>query len=233
VESLTGQGIDVSAGQSRRAVPWSDVLWVVLSPATGQPKERQGHLLELAHGSRVHADALELADGALIGESGEMEYRIDPGAVLRLRVRSDAYRYLSDMEPAHVSSRPFVDVVWAPRLDRAVSGGPLTLGGKTYPKGLGMHARTEMTFALGGAYSQFHTLVGVDDSAGRLGHVVFRVHADDEVVYESDPMRGGDTPLTLALDVTAAQTLTVAADFGDPLIGSGNFADWADARVVR
>ncbi|MHC4592921.1 MAG: NPCBM/NEW2 domain-containing protein [Planctomycetota bacterium] len=178
-------------------------------------------------------DSFELADGALTGKSGKMQYLINSGAVRRLRVRSDAYRYLSDLQPAHVSSRPFVDVVWPPRLDRAVSGGPLTLGGKTYPKGIGMHVRTEMTFALGGAYSQFHAVVGVDDSAGQLGQVVFRVQADGEVIYESDPMSGGDAPQVLALDVMAAQMLTVAADFGDPLIGSGNFADWADARVVR
>jgi hypothetical protein len=124
-------------------------------------------------------------------------------------------------------------------LDRAAGGGPLVLAGRTYQKGIGMDARTEMTFALDGAYSRFYAMVGVDagaageSGAAAIGKVVFRVLADGRQVYESVPLTAADAPRQVSLDARGIRLVTLVADFGSDVAAAGNFADWAEARVVR
>jgi len=236
VESVTEAGLTVAIGRARRTVPWSALRWAVLSPG-GRPRQHAtGHMVELADGTTIRLQSLELRGEALTGEESAASYRVQlPSAngPARIRIWSDAYHYLSDLAPETVKLQPFLDVVWQPRFDRAVTGDPLVLAGKPYLKGLGMDVRTEMTFALDGAYSRFHALVGVDDSAGALGRVVFKVLADGRLLYQSSPLSGGDALQTVSLDISGVRRLSLVADFGGLAWTGGNFADWAEARVVR
>ncbi|MHC4480930.1 MAG: NPCBM/NEW2 domain-containing protein [Planctomycetota bacterium] len=233
VEGLSESAVTIAVEGRRTSVPWTRVRWLVLARTPGGPPSSAGHVVELAGGSRFRTETLAFKEGILEGRAAASRHSVAQEALGRLRFQSDAYRYLSDLEPARVKREPFVDVVWPPRFDQAVTHGPLRIEGRTYPKGIGMHARTEMTFALGGSYSAFHATVGVDDAAGQLGSVLFRLLADGRTVYESGAMGGGEPARTIAVDIAGAQELTLVADFGDPLVGSGNLADWADARVVR
>jgi len=148
-------------------------------------------------------------------------------------VASDAYVYMSDLEPESVELEPFLDVVWKPGFDRNAAGTSLAIDGRTYRKGIGMHARTKMAFALDGRYSRLYATIGIDDAAGALGSVVFRVLADGRPLFQSDPVGGGDPARSLALDVAGARRLTLVADFGGSVVASGNLADWAEARLVK
>nr|MCK4376151.1 hypothetical protein [Candidatus Brocadiia bacterium] len=129
VEEMTAAGVTVSVGQARRTVPWTDLRWLVLSPAAPQAED-EGHLVELADGTLIRLRSFELRDGTLTGEGRTARYSIAAGRPARIRIRSDAYRYLSDVEPERTSLQPLLDVVWPPRSDRAVTGGPLSLGGR-------------------------------------------------------------------------------------------------------
>jgi hypothetical protein len=231
VAGLGEAGPDVLIEGTPRTVAWRDVVWLVLAP-TEAPGKAEGHGLALADGTTLTVGALRLEGGQVTGAAQGAEFRADASCVRRLRVRSDAYAYLSDLQPTRVDTEPFLDVVWPPRTDRCVAGGPLSLGGRAYARGIGMHTRTAMEFALGGRFSKFYATVGVDDAAGRLGAVVFRVTADGRKVKEVGPLRGGDAPVAIALDVQGVQALTLLSGFGDQLTASGNFADWAEARVV-
>jgi hypothetical protein len=231
VEGFNADGVELTAADRRRSLPWDDVEWLVLSPTPG-PDTRPAHLALLTDGTAIALDSFELADGVLSGVRGDAHWTVEAKRLARIRLASEAYRYLSDLEPAKVITTPLLDVVWAPRLDAAVTGSPLRLGGVTYPKGIGMHVRTEMEFALDGGYSRLYALVGVDDAAGKLGAVVFRVVADGRTAFESPPQHGGDAPLRVSVDITGATRVTLAAEAADPAALSGQFADWADARVV-
>jgi hypothetical protein len=245
VESASEAGLNVVVGTVRSTIPWGEVRWAVLSPGA-RPRERiAGHLVELADGTRFRVQSLEVRGGALGGRDGQARFSVSPPLaerLARMRIYSDAYRYLSDLEPEKVSLQPFLDVVWPPRFDRALDGGPLALAGKAYGKGIAMDARTEMTFGLNRAYSYFHAMVGLDDGAGaagttdatgRLGRVVFRVLGDGRVLFESGALRSGGAPQAVALDIRDVDKLTLVADFGSRVSAAGNFADWADARVVK
>jgi glucose/arabinose dehydrogenase len=113
----------------------------------------------------------------------------------------------------------------------AADGGTLTLNGVTYAKGLGVHAGSDTTYALGGNYTRFISDIGVDDTVGSNGSVVFQVWADGVQIYDSGIMTGSSATRTVDVDVTGRQNLRLVVTDG----GNGNgfdHANWASARLV-
>jgi hypothetical protein len=151
----------------------------------------------------------------------------------RIRVAADSYIYLSDLPVESVESEPQLDVVWPYRLDLSVTGTGLSLDGVRYAKGIGMHPRTALSFRSGGRFDRLLAVVGVDDAADGRGSVRFAVLADGRTVADIGPLTGADGTRRIAADVSGAQMVVLAAEPGDPLVLSGNLADWCSARLVR
>ena len=63
-------------------------------------------------------------------------------------------------------------------------GNTITLNGTTYAKGLGVHAVSEIRYALSGC-ERFKAEVGMDDEVGSAGSVVFEVYAGAAKVFDS------------------------------------------------
>jgi hypothetical protein len=110
-------------------------------------------------------------------------------------------------------------------------GRTITINGKTYAKGLGAHAASDVRFNLGGTCTTFLTDVGVDDEVGNHGTVVFQVFADGAKLYDSGTLKGGGAAKQVNVDVTNKTVLQlVVTDAGD---GNGyDHADWANAQIV-
>lgn len=140
---------------------------------------------------------------------------------------SRPFIWLSELKPASVEQYGTL------RFDRAFALTPLKLFERTYSFGLGTHAPSDIRFDLGGAYSDFESDIGVDDSQlGGIGSVVFQVWLDDRKVFESAIMHAGDPPQAIKIDISGVTALRlVVTDAGD-----GNHcdhADWAGARLFR
>src|SRR5262249_328921 len=117
-----------------------------------------------------------------------------------------------------------------------VTGSPLKLGGHIYPKGIGVHAYSSLTFALDGTYRELRLVVGIDDaikyvSNPGVGSVTFRVLIDGKPAKEIKKARG-DAPDEVAIPLAGAKKLTLVADYGTYLHILGR-ADWADACLVK
>ncbi|MCO6456585.1 MAG: NPCBM/NEW2 domain-containing protein [Pirellulaceae bacterium] len=145
------------------------------------------------------------------------------------------------VEAVYISDLPFAEPPangWGPverdRSNGDLAGGdgrPLTLGGVTYAKGLGVHAASEIQLALGGNYQRFLADVGVDDEVGAAGSVRFQVWADGQLRLESRLLRGSDAAERLAVDVLDVERLTLRVTDGGDDPGFDH-ADWADARLI-
>jgi glucose/arabinose dehydrogenase len=144
---------------------------------------------------------------------------------------SSSRTYLSDLTPTSATS------AWGP-IEKDKSNGEqaagdgtvMSLGGTSYNKGIGVHADSQLTYNLGGAYSSFSTYVGVDDEVGANGSVVFQILADGVQLFDSGVMTGTSNTKLANVDVTGKQTLTLVVNNG----GDGNaydHADWADAQL--
>ena len=110
---------------------------------------------------------------------------------------------------------------------------PLSIGEKTFQRGLGMHASGEATVVLNGEYLAFEALVGVQWQGGESkGSVVFQVFVDDRKEFDSGVMTEKDPPRAVRIDAQHADELRlVVTDAGDGI--TSDVADWAEARLIR
>ncbi len=116
-----------------------------------------------------------------------------------------------------------------PQKDRSADGNPLRIGGQTFERGLGTHADSVLYINLpGGAQGSFKAQVGVDDEVAERGSVEFCVLADNEEVYSSGVMTGGDEARTVSVDLDGVERLILIVTSGGNDINYDH-ADWADA----
>ena len=135
------------------------------------------------------------------------------------------------------------EVVWLDTLDisqirqgwaeaqckRSVDGNPISIGGRTFSRGVGTHATSTFLVDLKGGSTRFQAWVGVNDEVKKLGTVVFEVFAGRRRLWQSPLLHGGDAPVEVDLDVRGVKTLALAVKPGTDGINYDH-ADWADAR---
>jgi len=160
------------------------------------------------------------------------EVEIPARALSRLEVKNGKLVYLSDLTPVAVEQVGYFDGEFAYRVDQSQSGRPLRLGGVTYRRGLGVHSRCVLTYALDGAFARFSAIVGIDDAVGTAGSVIFRVYGDGRLLYESPVVRGADPPREVDVDVRGVVQLKLEVDYAD-LGDLADHANWAEARLLR
>lgn len=113
----------------------------------------------------------------------------------------------------------------------AGDGGPITIGGQTFTKGLGVHAVSDVRYAMGGNCSLFTASIGVDDEVAGNGSVVFQVYGDTTLLYQSPTQTGAGSAVPISVDVTGRTTLRlVTTDGGNGI--SFDHADWANAQLT-
>jgi len=113
-----------------------------------------------------------------------------------------------------------------------IDGHPFQLAGQMYDRGIGTQSRTLLAYRLEPGDRRFQALIGVDERAGPLGSVVFRVMVDNTERYKSSPLIDRDAPKAIDVDLTGGKILILDTEFGD----RGNvrdFADWVEARIIR
>ncbi len=139
----------------------------------------------------------------------------------------------------YLSTLPFAASTngWGPvERDQSVGGSgtgdgnPITLNGVVYPKGLGVHAVSDITYNLNGAFNSFISDIGLDDETG-FGSVVFQVFADNVKIFDSGVMFQDSLTQTIKLNIAGVLQLRLHVGDGN---GSTSFdhADWAGARVL-
>ncbi|MFI6094301.1 glycoside hydrolase family 97 catalytic domain-containing protein [Lentzea sp. NPDC051213] len=141
---------------------------------------------------------------------------------------------------AQVSELPFMSETngWGPverdRSNGESSGGdgrPLSIGGTTYAKGIGVHAPSAIDVYLGRGCERFTAKIGLDDETGQPGSVAFQVFGDDKPLYDSGVLRGKGAAVPIDVDVTNVRMLSLRVTDG----GDGrNFdhADWAETVLA-
>ena len=148
------------------------------------------------------------------------------GGSTNLSVLPKGLMFLSDL--------PFVSAVsgFGPvERDASVGGGPMSIDGTIYAKGIGLNAIGSVVIDVPPGCTTFSSDVGVDDQAGTKGSVTFGVLVDGVQVASTGVMRGGQPAQHLTADVTGASTLEL--DVGDAGDGIGHDdADWGNAELM-
>lgn len=115
--------------------------------------------------------------------------------------------------------------------DEPGDGGPLTINNSVYAKGIGVHARSEVSVTVADKCSRFEAVIGVDDEVGAGGSVMFTVRGDGQELYASAVLTGARAAQVVDVDLSGVEELTLSlSDGGDGT--SGDSGDWADAKLT-
>ena len=120
-----------------------------------------------------------------------------------------------------------IDTTVRPQGQKGLS---LTIGDKTYNKGIGLHANAELLVPLNGKYSKFEAEAGVYPYKTGAS-VLFEVEVDGQSQFNSGVMRKDDAPkkVNVALD-GARQMILRLTDAGDGI--ENDAGNWANARLI-
>ncbi|MFG1609654.1 glycoside hydrolase family 2 TIM barrel-domain containing protein [Actinoplanes sp. NPDC049265] len=112
----------------------------------------------------------------------------------------------------------------------AGDGQTLSIAGRAYQKGLGVHAASVVRVPLGGSCTRFKADAGLDDETGSDGTVVASVWLDGRQLTQTARLTGDGPAVPIDVDVTGGQTLELQVnDAGDG--NAHDHADWAAARL--
>jgi hypothetical protein len=122
------------------------------------------------------------------------------------------------------------ETFWRVMEDKSVEGKQkISVGGKSYERGLGVHADSHLEFLLDGKYKSFHVVPGPDDA--HRGIIEMKILIDDKEVFNSGKVSSnGYRAKALNLPVTGAKKLTLLVTDGGNGRG-GDHASWADAYL--
>jgi hypothetical protein len=239
--------------KERLNYPLRDVAEIHFQPVGARSLFEPGRLfasVALSDGSSIRGNLRSLApEGVkLDAEVASLGETVLPlGQVASIAFHNGSLVYLSDLAPTAAAEKPFVGTgptFFPHQRDRAVTGDdrPISVDGKRYARGLGVHARSELAFALEGKFSTFQAVAGLDDSAAGGGSVVFKVIGDGKTLFDSGLVAGrewakrleGAAPGTkeIRVDVRGVRTLTLCVECGpdDDVLDR---AAWADAKLIK
>ncbi len=157
--------------------------------------------------------------------------RIDVDEISLVQIMGGRVQYLSQLEPIEVEEQTILAPPQPYRMDLNCQGDAISIAGRRYPWGIGVHANSKLTFDLNQRFRRFRADVGIDTRMGERGSVVFRVYGDGRELVSTGVLRGGEMQ-SLDVSVEGVRHLRLEVDCTDDL-DLGDVANWGSARVIR
>jgi hypothetical protein len=188
-------------------------------------------------GSTIMARSAVLKDGKLVitTQCGvPVEYAL--GLVAKLDYSPGKLTYLSDFELSRVkvTETGALGMVHHFKRDRNLDGtAEIRIAGKSFPKGLSMHAYCDLTFDVEGEFREFRAVAGIDDFVGppSAGPSTLRIEGDGrELLKMTVTRKDGAKPITL--NIREVQKLRIVVSSED-IFGLGCHLALGDAKVSK
>lgn len=110
-------------------------------------------------------------------------------------------------------------------------GNPISIGGKIYKRGLGVHADSELVYQLDKEFETLHVIPGPDDA--HVGEIEMKILLDDKQVFTTGKISSRDKKVRkpVKLSLVGVSKLTLVVDsLGNK---GGDHASWASLYVER
>ena len=235
---ITETEVAIDVAGEKRQLPRERVFGIVL--AQSATAAAVSAIVAVEDGSRLAAKGIEVHESVwrlqLIGGS---KCEVPMEKVWRVDFRPAGLIFLSDLEPLAVKEEPIFTPPAPWKRDRSVAGNALQLAGQKYEKGLGVHARSELAFAVPAESNLFLATIGIDDetrreSGNRLaaaGDCEFRVLGDDRELFAAR-LKSSQPPQAIRLELRNVKRLTLIVEPGEDF-DFADHADWCDARFLK
>ena len=253
-EAFSDEGIRLDGVLGRRTFPWAEVgaLFVAAfeSPAPANAPAGAQLLLDLADGSRLRAGFQTATPRALVLNYPGLERLVIPyEALLEAALDDGSFHYLSTLAPVRAQEGSLfgddLGLRWPHRVDRSVVGTELSVAGRVFARGLGVHAPSRLEWKLDALEARPRALqaglrpavrarelcgwVGIDDSVrstSARGCVRFQVIVDGALRWDSGLIRGGEAAVAMPrIDLRTAKELALVVDPAEDSFVADR-ADW-------
>lgn len=230
-KSLGEKEFQFDLGGESKTLPREKLFGFVVAQGSAEDDATKA-VITLRDGSLIAGEIESLAGGKLAASlPGGSKVEIPQEALASLALRSNRLAFLSDLKPLAEEQRSiaFLDVPW--QKDRSVQGRTLTLGQRTFEKGIGCHAECRLTFAADGKWDVLAAVIGIDAETMGKGDCVFSVLADGEAVF-TRRVKGTDPPQEIQVEIPRAKQVELVVESGAGL-DLGDHADWCDVRFIK
>ena len=231
IESLSDKELAFELEGARRSIPRDKLLAVVMAQAQADDP-RTVATVSLVNGSTASGELASLsAESLLLNLPSGAELILPTSAISSVALRSSRVAFLSDLKPVEVLEQPVVTLGRPWQKNRSVGGRPLTLAGRVFESGLGVHARSQMTFANDGNFDVLTGVIGIDAETAGRGDCVFIVLGDGQPLF-TQRVKGTDPPRDVRVDIGRYKQVTLLVEPGEDL-DLADHADWCDIRFIK
>lgn len=230
-KSLSGKEFQFELGGESKTLPREKLFGFVVAQGSADDDPAKA-LITLRDGSLLAGEIDSLSGGRLAARlPGGSKLEIPQEALASIALRSSRLAFLSDLKPVEEEQRSlaFMDVPW--QKDRSVQSRTLTLGPRTFEKGIGCHAECRLTFAADGKWDVLAAVIGIDAETMGKGDCIFIVLADGEAVF-TRRVKGTDPPQEIQVEIPRAKRVVLVVEAGAGL-DLGDHADWCDVRFIK
>ncbi len=230
-KSLGPKDFQFELGGEAKTLPREKLFGIIVAQGAAEDDPAKA-VITLKDGSLIAGELDSLSGGKLAARlPGGSKIEVPQEALASIALRSSRLAFLSDLKPVEEEQRSiaFLDVPW--QKDRSVQGRTLTLGQRTFEKGIGCHAECRLTFAAESKWDVLAAVIGIDAETLSKGDCVFSVLADGETVF-TRRVKGTDPPQEIQVDIPRAKRVTLSVEAGVGL-DLGDHADWCDVRFIK
>jgi hypothetical protein len=233
LSGMDAEGVSLETDGGEKRIPFRLIVAGRFASQFSPTRDDPLAVVTFRSGGRLTARELHWAGIAVqIRTRYNLRTRFEAERILRVDFLGGRWEWLSRREPISFTHTPMLSVGWPFVADRNVLGGPLTVAGESYERGIGVHSRSTLIYELKGEFREFVTHFGLDDDSGPYGDVSAYVLVDGVKRFEQTGIRHGKLFGPVRLDVGRAGRMELICDFG----ANGDIQDrfnWIEAAIIR
>jgi hypothetical protein len=153
-------------------------------------------------------------------------------SIARADVLGGRVVYLSELDPVSEEQTTFLDTSWPMQINKNVLGQPLRIARVDYPRGIGVHTQSTLTYDLDGSFDTLSLRVGLDDSAAPTGEALASISLDGKTLWQSATLKPGQLSPELSLPIKGGHRLQLTAAPAAHLDVLGRL-DWLNVALLR
>ncbi|MGF1632388.1 MAG: NPCBM/NEW2 domain-containing protein [Phycisphaerae bacterium] len=233
VGDLSGEGVTISVDGQPSMVPLNAVASLVFADLGMPADQQQGWAVLLQDGTRLTLPEVRLDGPRVSLAGGVLTQQVEQPlrALLAVEQVGGPVVWASSLTPAEALYVPYLAGSFKHRMNSSVTGEPIVADGKAFSRGIGVHARSRLSFDVPEGARRFRTQYAM---AGELplADVTVRVLVDGQVKAETQNVKAGTLYDVISVDVTNAGRLTLEVDYGEGLDVQDRL-NWIEPAFVR
>ena len=236
-QSLDDQKVMLADGTSLPLASVAAIDLAVVGPPKPAKADGRTFRVGLTDGSAVNC-AIEGSDGKTLRftPAGGKAVEVPLSSVTSIEQVNGPVVWLSALTPVKAERTPYLETAAAADgpaylADRSITGAPIAAAGQTFSRGLGVHSRSVLTFAVPEGARTFRTQFALMDGLP-YADVSVKILIDGKPAFEAQNVRSGALGLAVERPVAGAKRVTLEVGYGENYDVQDRF-NWVQPAFVK